>query len=211
MSRTFGTAGWRIAKEVWQAHARSNVAVRSWAASALGIGTTGRWLAGIRRSHDGLDDLLAALPGVGVTCESWPALAGGFVGDDKAVGIVAAPVRVPAWVDALELATGQVGPAVRIDFTLRMAVGRRAQVARQAGAGAVSAALSLLAVWSARVGVARVLDLVVGDDSAGRRVALVGRIAFVAFEAGADWLLVDHVAHGVDATQASTRILFSRS
>ncbi len=146
-----------------------------------------------------------------MACESRPALTSGLVGDDQAVGVAAAPVWIPAGVDALELATGQVGPAVRIDFTLRMAVGRRAQVAWQTGAGAVSAAFSLLAVWSARVGVARVLDLVVGDDSAGRRVALVGRVALVALEAGADWLLVDHVAHGVDAAQASTRILFSRS
>ncbi len=144
-------------------------------------------------------DFVATLLRVGIPGEGVLAVAGGHVVDGPAVGPAAA-VLLDAGVDALEVPAGLVLRAVRVDLALRAAARRSPAVARQAGAGAVAVALSLLAVGPAGVRVARVVLL--HDGTERGLVALVGRISGVALEAGADGLLVDHVAHRIDAANS---------
>ena len=74
--------------------------------------------------------------------------------DDSADGIGAAATRTG--VDTLHADAGQGGAAFGTDQTFGPAVGRRADVTRQAGTNADPVDFSLLTVRSARIWIARI-------------------------------------------------------
>ena len=120
---------------------------RAHSVSALGVGAAGRGVAGVGLHGLSLRWRLRVAAGERIPSVAVRTGAHRCMVDDRAVGVEAARAR--ARVLALLPDARQVAGALGVDHALRSAVGRRAEVIRQAGAGRVSTDVSALRVGSA--------------------------------------------------------------